>query len=81
MTLLPSYLIWWFDCGVLCGASRLGPTKNDPELISSPVQQSGRALLPDVASTIWFWNFRYEKRMLCEKVPVLKSTPTTCCRV
>jgi hypothetical protein len=23
----------------------------------------GRALLPVVASTIWFWNFKYEKRM------------------
>ena len=31
--------------------------------ISAPILANGSVVLPVVASTIWFWNFRYEKRM------------------
>ena len=35
-----------------------------PMKISTPMLANGSEELPVVASTIWFWNFRYEKRML-----------------
>ncbi len=63
------------------GANKLGPRKSVTDLLSRPEQEPGSAVLPVVASVIWFWNFKYENRRLCEKVPCDQSTPATCCRV
>src|SRR5229473_7130964 len=78
--LLPSYLNWRLLCGVDCGASKFGPVESGPILRLTGKSARGR---PDplVASTIWFWNFKYEKRIVWVKVPVLKSAPTTLCRL